>query len=83
MYQILQKNDILSKIIDKNLLNNSVPSLMPCRLVDSLPQFWRNVIGCLTLKMETLISSETSLTFYQWAQRNMPEDLMLQSTAAV
>jgi len=33
--------------------------------------------------METLISSETSLTFYQSIQRNMTEDLILQSMAAV
>ena len=48
-----------------------------------LPQFWRNVIGGLTLKLETLISSETSLTFYQSTQRNMPEDTLLQNRAAV
>ena len=33
--------------------------------------------------METLISSETLLTFYQSTQRNIPDDLMLQSMAAV
>jgi hypothetical protein len=37
--QILQKNDIISKIIDIHLLNNSVPSLMLCRPVVSCLSF--------------------------------------------
>ena len=49
------------------------------QIIYSLFKFFNNVfLDCLTLKMDAILISETSVTVYMFIQYNIPEDLNLQ-----